>query len=79
VAATEVARDRDDAPLAFVDETGRVHFHREARAVGAHVGDLGDVGLAAVERFPDRREVVAGEIGLSVSMPLPMMSSRGRL
>jgi hypothetical protein len=50
--------------VAIVVEAGRVHFHREARAVGAHVGDFDDVGLAAVQRFPHRSHVIARQLGI---------------
>src|SRR3546814_8400113 len=45
--AAEVARHGDDAWAAVVLEVGRMHFHREARAVGAHVGDFDHVAVAA--------------------------------
>jgi len=39
-----------------------MHFHREAAAVTTHVGDFDDVGFAPAQRFPDRIEVVAGQV-----------------
>ena len=52
----EVAGDRHQRIAAVEDQGGRMHLHREAGAVGAHVGDLDDVGVAAVERFQHRHQ-----------------------
>ena len=61
-AATEVARHRHDALVAGVGEPGRMHLHREAAAVAAHVGHFDDVGFAPVEGFPHRFEVVRRQV-----------------
>ena len=58
----DVACDRDDALASVEVDVGRMHFHREPRAVAPHVGDFDDVGLAAVQRFPDRHQVVARKV-----------------
>ena len=62
LAAAQVARDRDDRWLAVVFEVGRMHFHREAGAVGAHVGDFDHIGAAAAQCFADRPQVVAWQV-----------------
>ncbi len=60
--AAQVTGHRHDAVLALVLEAGRMHLHREAAAIAAHVGDFDDVGLAPMQGFPDRVQVVAGQV-----------------
>jgi len=64
VAGAEVARHRDHGLAPVVFQRGRMHLHREAGAIGAHVGDFDDVGLAAAQRLQHRRQVVARQVGV---------------
>ncbi len=61
-ARADVARHRDDALAAVEGDVGRMHLDRETAAVAAHVGDLDDVGVTAVERFPYRHQVIARQV-----------------
>ncbi|MNV25241.1 hypothetical protein D3C71_1163330 [compost metagenome] len=61
-AAAQIARYGHDAVVALMLEPGRMHFHREAAAVAAHVGDFDDVGFALAQRLPDRVQMIAGEV-----------------
>ena len=63
-AAGQVAGDGDDALLALVVDRGRMHLDREARAIGAHVGDLDHVAVAATERIQHRDHVIARQVGV---------------
>jgi hypothetical protein len=60
--AAEVAGHRNDAVAAVEPEVGRMHLDREPAAVGPHVVDLQHIGVAAVEGFPDRLQVVGGQV-----------------
>ena len=61
-ATAEVTGYGDDTVAALVVERRRMHLDREAGAVGPHVVDLDHIGPAAVERLPDRRQVVVRQV-----------------